>query len=725
MALADQLSIDRLRQGARTAASRAANLSGGRGDATPPRARGRLSRTWRRRKDLTAAGAIGFATVALPWLMVVIARATDPDLGRGRIVADPWSVLSLSWGAWALAGLLIVAALAVVAWARWRLPAPDVSRTMAVALGSLVAFAAWSAASVWLWSPSPSGAWRWTVGVLVVLLASVLGLFAGAQQQGRRGVVLGVLVTGAATALIGVIDLLVFPEAARRVVSPFDPSATAMLIGLGVLVALALDQSVHPQHRRWLRGFATLGLFALVVAASRSALLLTLVGLVILSVRGVPLGWPLLQAALGALPAAVTAVLAGGVARAGEPDPTGRILVGVLLISGVALVAWLAARDMGTPAALQRLAGDRRAQGGVAVGIGALLVAALVLAPGGPSGVWERTTTTFETRSEPGQPADASRLWNATSDSHLWRWQAALDAYQQSGDPAIGLGPGSGPQALRRYRTSATAGLTTPSAPIAVLTESGAVGLALVLIGVLGLSLAARSERRRDPTRSDAAILLTIGSVVLLHGAINATMQQPLLLVPAFAAVAALGSRQSLEQRLGPPLAVDAPPPVRRTVAAAVAALLAIIVGLGALVPARAQIKAREAETNLLPGNAGALRDAALYASQASRLDPLAIDGEAVGSQAALALQRWTEARRLALEAVRLAPQDASAWRAVAYVALAEHDRPGARIAARKLQELDPAAASTREIAIAATLDSAPPESSPTATATPLTAAGG
>lgn len=726
MALADQLSIDRLRQGARSAATRASSLTGGSAPSGAQRNPGRVGRSWRRASDVdNTAGWLGFATVTLPWFVVVVARAMDPELGRGRIVADPWSVLAPSWSAWALTGLLIVAALAVVAWARLRLPAPDVSRTMAVALGSLFAFAAWSALSVWLWSPSPSGAWRWTVGVLVVVLAAVLGLFAGAQAVGRRGIVMGVLTTGAATAVIGVVDLLVFPGTARRIVSPLDPSATSMLIGLGVLVALALDQAEHPQKRRWLRGFATLGLFALIVSASRSGLLLTLLGMVLLVVRGIPLGWPLLQAAAGALPAAATAILAGGVARAGSPDPTARFLVGALLVGGVALVAWSAARDVGAPAGLRRWSADRRVQGGVAGGLALLLLLAVVVAPGGPSGVWERAKASAEERSEPGQPADASRLWSGTGDGRLWRWQAALDAYQQAGDPVIGLGPGSGPQIMRRYRTAPTPTLTTPSAPVAVLTEAGAIGLALVLIGVLGLSLAARSERRRDPERSDAAILLTIGSVVLLHSLFNDTLQQPLLLIPAFAAVAALGSRQSLEQRLGPPLAPDAAPPGRRTFIAGLAAALAIVVGLGALVPARAQVKAREAEANLIPGNAGALRDASLYANQSRTLDPLSPQGFAVGSQAALALQRWTEARDLATQAVRLAPEDASAWRALAFVALAEHDRAGARIAARKLQELDPSAPTTREIATQATLDSAPPESSPTATATPLTPAGG
>ena len=720
MALADQLSIDRVRQGARTAAHRASNLTN-RGGGRP----GRVGRVWRQRSAVTAAGALGFLTIVVPWLVVVLARTNDPDLGRGRIVADPWSVLSPSLSAWALAGLLVVAALAVIAWARWRLPAPDVSRTMAVAFGSLAAFAAWSAVSVWLWSPSPTGAWIWTINVLCALVAAVLGLFAGAQREGRRGVVLGVLTVGTLTALIGTIDLLVFPGDARRIVSPLDPSATGLLIGLGVLVALALDQSEHPQRRRWLRAAATLGLFAVVLSASRSAILLTIVGLVILTFRGVPLGWPLLQAAAGALPAALTAIIAGGVARAGSPDPTGRLLVGALLVGGIALVAWSAARDVGAPPGLTRAVADRRVQIGTAIALVAVVVAGLLLAPGGPSGVWDRTSAAFQERSTPGVPADASRLWSGTSDGRLWRWQAALDAYQQSGDAVVGLGPGSGPQVLRRYRDTPVPNLTTPSAPIAVLSEAGAVGLALILIGVLGLSLAARSERRRDPDRSDAAILLTIGSVVLLHSLFNETQLQPLLLIPAFAAVAALGSRQSLEQRLGPELATDAPPPVRRTVAAGLAAALAIVVGLGAIIPARAHLKARQAEASLIPGNAGALRDASLYSSQSMRLDPLAFQGAAVGSQAALALQRWTDARRLALEAVRLAPEDAAAWRAVAFVALAEHDRPGARIAARKLQELDPAAPTTREIALQATLDSAPPEASPTAVGTPLTPAGG
>ncbi|MDO9354383.1 MAG: hypothetical protein Q7T55_11850, partial [Solirubrobacteraceae bacterium] len=296
--------------------------------------------------------------------------------------------------------------------------------------------------------------------------------------------------------------------------------------------------------------------------------------------------------------------------------------------------------------------------------------------------------------------------------------QAALDAYQQTGDPVLGLGPGTSAQTLRRYRRTATPNLTTPSAPIAVLTESGAIGLSLVLIGVLGLSLAARSELRREP-RSDGPLLLTIGSVVLAHALFNDDLHQPLILIPAFVAVAALGARQSVEQRLGPAPELNAPP-ASRTLATTVGAVLAIVIGIGAIVPARAQLKAREAEANLIAGNAGALRDAALYSSQASRLDPLAFQGDAIGSQAALALQRWTEARRLALQAVRRGPEEAASWRALAYIALAEHDRPGARIAARKLQELDPAAPTTRDIMLQATLDSAPPEGSPTAVGTPL-----
>lgn len=718
MALADQFSLDRLRQSARTATQRAGGFAR-RADGTkrPARLRGV-------RRPMSPAAALGAGTVVVPWLLVLIARTTDPDLGRGRIVVDPWSLLAPAWGAWSLAGLLIVAVFALVAWARLRLPAPDISRTTAVALASLLAFALWCAASIFLWSPSPSGAWRWTVVAFTALVASVLGLFVGAQPEGRRGVVLGVFVTGTATAIIGLIDLLAFPEEARRIVSPFDPSATGLLIGLGVLVALALDQGEHPQRRRWLRGAATLGLAALFLTSSRSAITMTLFGMLVLTFRGVPIGWPLLQAAGGALPAVVTAMLAGGVARAGSPDQTGRLLVAALLIGGTALVAWGAARDLGAPAPLRRYAADRRIQGGVVAALIALVLAGLALAPGGIPGTWDRTQAAFEARSEPGQPADASRLWSGTSDGHLWRWQAAIDAYQQSGDPIIGLGPGSGAQTMRRYRRTPTPTLTTPSAPIALLTEAGVVGLSLVLIGLLGLSLAARAEWRREP-KSDGALLLTIGSVVLVHSLFNDTLYQPLLLIPAFAAVAALGTRQSVEQRFGPPLPFDAPPPARRTFATAFGVLLAVIVALGALVPARAHLKAREAETNLLPGNAGALRDASLFSRQASILDPLAFQGDAVGSQAALALQRWTEARRLAINAVRLAPEDASAWRALAYVALAEHDRPGARTAARKLQELDPAARSTREIALQATLDSAPPEASPTATGTPLTATGG
>lgn len=713
MAMADKLSFDRLRGRVPGLVHRTAQFGG----------RFRARAVAGSAGGVTPAGAVGFATIALPWLAVVLARALDPKLGRGPIVADPWSLLSPSWGAWALLGLLVVAVGTLIAWARLRLPAPDLSRTSAVAVASLLAFAAWCAASVFLWSTSPSGAWRWTVMALVLVVSSVLGLFAGAQPAGRRGLVYGVIATGAVTAIIGLIDLLAFPGAARRIVSPLDPTATGALIALSVLAALALDQGEHPQRRRWLRAVATLGLVGVVLSASRGAVGITFLGLVLLGLRGVPVGWPLLQAFVGALPAVVTALVGGGVARAGAADPTGRALVAVLLVGGVALVAWGAARDVGAPAGLRRAVADRRAQAGAAVALVAIVLALLSLGAGGLQGTWDRTSASFSARSVPGTPANAERLWSGTSDGRLWRWQAALDAYQQSGDPVRGLGPGTSAQVLRLYRRDSTPGLTIPSAPIAVLTESGAVGLVLALIGVLGLSLAARAERRRE-ARSDTAILLTIGTVVLVHALVNDDHLQPLLLIPAFAATAGVAARQTVEQQLAPAPVGDVPPG-QRTLATLVGAALAFVVAAGALVPARAQLKAREAERALERGDAAGLRDAALFASQASRIDPLSFQGPAIGSQAALALQRWTEARRLALHAVELSPKEASAWRAVAYVALAEHDRPGARTASRKLLELDPANGSTWDIAIAATLDSAPPQASPTAIATPLTPAGG
>lgn len=370
MALADQLSFDRVR--ARTlGALRGGSRFGGRFVARAVAGSG---------SGVTAAASVGFATVVVPWLVVVVARALDPELGRGVIVADPWSLLSPSWGAWALVGLLVVAAGTLVAWARLRLPAPDLSRTSVVALASLLAFVAWCGASVFLWSTSPSGAWRWTVMGLVLVVSTVLGLFAGAQAPGRRGLVFGVIAVGAGTAIIGLVDLLAFPGTARRIVAPLDPTATGALIALSVLAALALDQGEHPQRRRWLRGAATLGLIAVVLSASRGAVGITVLGLVLLGVRGVPVGWPLLQALAGALPAIVTALVGGGVVRAGAADPTGRVLVAALAVGGVALVAWSAARDVGAPASLRRWVADRRVQVLAAIALFGIVVGLLSLA---------------------------------------------------------------------------------------------------------------------------------------------------------------------------------------------------------------------------------------------------------------------------------------------------------------------------------------------------------
>ncbi len=547
----------------------------------------------------TAAGALGFATIVVPWLFIVLARATDPKVGRGLIVADPWSLLAPSWGAWALSGLLLVSVGALVLWARLRLPAPDFSRTTVVAIGSMIAFAAWCAAAVFLWSTSPSGSWRWTVLALVMIVATGLGLFAGAQAEGRRGIVLGLIAVGGLTAVIGLVDLLAFPGGAHRIVSPLDPTATGAVIALGTLAALAIDQGEHPQRRRWLRALATVGLAAVILSASRGAVGMLVLGLVLLGCAASPS----LAAAAGdgrALPAVGDGAhrqrrRARRQHRLDRP-PARRAAAP----RGTALVAWSAARDQGRRPAFTRFAGDRRVQSGAAVLLVFAVLGLLATGQGGLGGAWDRTTTAFEARSTPGQPADAERLWSGTGDGRLWRWQAALDAYQQSSSPAQGLGPGTSAQLLRRYRREPTPTLTVPSAPVALLTESGAVGLTLALIGLLGLSMAARAERRRAP-RSDGAILLTVGTVVAAHALFNDDHLQPLLIIPAVASVAALAARQTIEQQIAPAPSGDQPPG-RRTLATAVGAALAFVIAAGALVPARAQLRAREAETSLRAG---------------------------------------------------------------------------------------------------------------------------
>lgn len=696
MAFGDQFSIARLRPAFRT---------GG----------------WRihrhRAASVPAAGWVGFLTIVMPWLLIVLARTNATVYGRGEIAADPWSLLTPAWGAWALTGLAVAGVFALVAWARLKLPAPDLSRTAVTALVALAAFAAWCAASIWLWSPSPTGAWRWTVMAVGSLVAALLGVFAGAQQEGRRGLVLGVAVVGVLTALIGTVDLLAWPDGARRIVSPVEPSTGGLLVSLGLLAVVSLDQRSAGPDRVWLRLVGPLLLFALVASASRSAVLVTVLGVLILSVRGSTIGWPLLQSGIAALPALVTVLLAGGIVRAGESDDATRILVAALLAAGALINAWAGRRDTGAPLGLEGTMRDRQALFGI---VGVCLVAGLVLAAladGGIRGTWDRTVRAVEAREVAGQPATADRLWSSAADGRLWRLQASIDAFQHD-DPVLGTGPGSGEQTLRRYRRDTGSMLTTPSAAVAALSQAGAVGAGLLVVGLLGLSIAARRERRRSG-QSDSAVLLTVGSVVLLHALFNDDHLQPLILFPAFACVGALVAHPSVEQQLAPEPSADRPPG-SRTAATAAGVAVAVVAVIAVLTPTVAQTKARQAEVLLMRGDPASVRDAALFASQSRQLDPIAHEGLAVGSQAALAQQDFALARSLAVDAVRRAPEEAAAWRALARVALAEHDRPGAIEAARHLQRLDPASPVTLELTTAAVLAQAPPEASPTAIGTPL-----
>jgi tetratricopeptide (TPR) repeat protein len=119
------------------------------------------------------------------------------------------------------------------------------------------------------------------------------------------------------------------------------------------------------------------------------------------------------------------------------------------------------------------------------------------------------------------------------------------------------------------------------------------------------------------------------------------------------------------------------------------------------------------------------LEAAASDARLAADLNPAAAAPLETAAAVAERRARLLDARSALLEAAGRQPDRAATWEALTELALRLADREGAQAAARRALELDPMSSDRRALARRAEAALAPPESSPTATGTPLPAVPG
>ena len=607
----------------------------------------------------------GKAGAALPVALAAVAAWALAWLEHGAAEPSAWLGLALL-----VAIALVLPLLAGVAVAPGRLAAGG--------LFALLALGALAAGSI-AWSPRPAAArdlallallYATTLAVPLVSLrtpaARVAGLAAVGALAGAVGVgLLARLAAGAHPATLFAGGLPVWPL--------HDPAALAAIAiaGFWPAVALAARRRATLGTRGVAVGGAALCAALLVLSGSKTGLLGLGVSVVVVAAA--------LPARLRLLAPALLAALLAGAAAEPLTRPYREVGDGAARTAGLAGVAVLLA---GCVVGVAYAAADRRRQLGrggrralvalgVAVVVGGATASALVALDRPGAFVADRwqAITAFDGPSLGGAAQLGIRA------DRLGPWRVALDTV--AAHPLGGAGGGGFAPAWLAARSTATPAAHARSLPLETLAELGIPG-ALLLIGALGLPLAAAARRRRLVT---GAAALAGCSAWLVQASVDATWQRPAATLP-FLLLLGVGAAGATERRLSSP-----------AVAAGIAAaLLAAVCAFG---PATVSslLLTRAANAGSSPK---AIADARGDLRWAHRLDPLS-----AAPLLAQAARARTPAERIdSLERARaLDPRSVSVRLRLARAYLTAGRREDVLLELQTARELDPRGESTRAAA--------------------------
>lgn len=681
------------------------------------------------------------ATALLVLLVLACLYAAFADGGIGLPQETRLQVGLAAAGVWAAALWLVAGSLR-----------PTAGRLAWIAVGLLVAFAAWCALSL-LWSIQPDRTWQAANRATAYALVVVLGIAAGSSApRALERFALGWLVVAsvvAAYALGGklipgveILGLIDFDQTAQlaRLREPFgywNALGLACAMGAPAAVRLALDES---RRRPW-RGLALTSLFVQVVCLaatySRGSVLALAAALGVLLALGPDrlrlLGLSALVG-LAAVPVIAVAWSREGLTTNAAPldlriDDGRVLLVTFLLCLGALLAAaWRAEREqhrlVWTPAM------QRRTWRMVAVGASALVLVGTLGVASGERGAKVTVDEAIASFSRPGSAEDAfdpTRLASTESSNRWSWWQEALGAF--SDKPVAGYGAGSFPLVHKRYRTDVVPVLEAHSVPLQFLSETGLIGAMLALGGLAGLLLVGlvRVRGLDGPRRGYAAALLAMGVGWSAHSLVDWDWSIPGVTVPALLALGLLAARPARRAQATVATFRDVDreraAPVGPALALAAACVLLGAMAASAIFPAWSESKATGAQSSISPdATETELTDAAADAEVAARLDPTAVRPLFVAASIAEGRDRLLDARRYLLQAAERQPDDPEVWFRLAGVAAQLADRDGFRDAAYRAARLDPANPGARVVASDAEAAMAPPSASATATGTPLAA---
>ena len=576
------------------------------------------------------------------------------------------------------AAAIVCAALAAALALRRRLPLPGLDPAGAVVVLAATALTVWAGVSI-SWSIAGDRSWEWLDRGLVYLAFLTLGLLAGATVHGaRRVTVLLAALIGAALcwALLGVAVPRFF-EDGDRIARLREP--VGYWNGLAVLADAALVLGLCVARDGRIARIAG----ALLTYAGTVAILLTQSRAGVVAGSVVVALWLLLsnkrlQDALRACLFAGPGLLVGGWAftrpalvedgalRA-DRVADGRWFA-VFAVAGALVVAVAA---LGVPVA--RLVAEHGSRVRRAIlrltALAALAGAlALVAAVGNPISWASSQVSGGECTNAPG------RLTDLCANNRLAWWEEALEIAVDR--PLGGSGAGTFELARRRYREDATQVNEPHSVPLQVLADTGAVGLALLLL----LAVAAASGVRRtlrDGKDAARAALTCVVVAYVIHALVDYDLDFLAVTAPALVALGTLlaSGRRPGERRAG----------VAGLLALAAVAAAAVV---SLALPALAE---RDAARAVASADAGRVEEAVEAADRARRLDPLSIEplharaiaADAAGDEAAAVA--WYE------EATRLQPENPDTWYELGlYHAIATGDQCAAYQALNHSHTLDP-----------------------------------
>jgi hypothetical protein len=458
-------------------------------------------------------------------------------------------------------GALFLLATAVVGFVAARRPLPR-PRWVVGALVALGAFTAWSYASI-AWAAVPADAWTGSNTTLVYALVLAVGLWA----SWRAAAGLGLLVAyGVGVAALGLVELAsaagsADPGAwfvAGRFAGPVGyPNANAALFLCAVWPPLAA--AARREAPAWLRAVALAACavlleLGLIVQSRASTVALPLTFVLFFLVA--PSRLRLL--ATVALPAAVAAVAAPRLLDVYRALNDGR---GASAALHRALLAVVLSAAVAGAAGLVLTAVDRHVEVSPRVARAvALVLAALVLltaALGAAEGVRHdavgkaRTAWRQFTHDETAH-VGSSHLAAGLGSGRYDFWRVATDLFVAH--PLTGVGTDNFATFYTRDRTTSEEPRYPHSLELRVLSQTGLVGAALLLLA-LGVPLvrAVRGSRRGDPVAQSAvAAGLGIFAYWAVHGSVDWLWEFPALSVPALAGLAIAARVGAPEGDAGP-----------------------------------------------------------------------------------------------------------------------------------------------------------------------------